>query len=79
MAAAVKLIRSKGLKVVYFEELVDPRLSLTLAQETGARALPLYPLDNLGQEQLDQGLGYFELMGENLKNLQLGLGCKTNR
>ena len=73
---AVDLCRKKGIRTVFFENSVPPDLSRTLAREIGGRVLILHAGHNLTREQQDGGVGFFELMEENLKILREGLGCR---
>jgi zinc transport system substrate-binding protein len=69
-------LRENGLDTVYFEELINPRVSETLAKEAGARLLKLHGAHNLSKEEMDQGLTFIQLMEQNLENLKIGLKCK---
>jgi len=73
---AVDYCREKGIRTIFFENSVAPDLSRTLAREIGGRVLVLHAGHNLTREQKDRGVGFFELMEENLKNLRDGLGCR---
>lgn len=69
------LVRSKGIKVIFFETLVSPKLAETLAGETGATPAVFNPLEGLTEEEQAQGKDYFTVMRENLENLRRGLEC----
>ncbi len=73
---AVDFCRQRGIRTIFFENSVSPALSRTLAREIGGRILVLHAGHNLTREQQDQGVDFFELMEENLKNLRDGLGCR---
>jgi zinc transport system substrate-binding protein len=73
---AVDLCREKRIKTVYFENSVSPDLAKTLAREIGGRILTLQAGHNLTREEQAKGVGFFELMEENLTNLRDGLGCR---
>lgn len=73
---AVDFCRQKGILTVFFENSVSPDLSRTLAREIGGRVLVLHAGHNLTRDQQDQGVGFFELMEENLQSLRSGLGCR---
>lgn len=75
LAELVRVIREKQVKAIFTEELVTPRVARTIAGETGATVLMLYAAPNLAPEQMAQGVTFFQLMEENLKNLQIGLAC----
>lgn len=67
------LVKSEGIKYIFFEELVSDRLAKTLASETGATVSVLNPLEGLTKEEQEQGDDYFTLMDKNLHNLILAL------
>lgn len=76
IAAIVRTIRDQRLKVVYFEDLVNPRLSRVVAREAGVRTLRLNPGGNLTQTQWEEGTTFISLMEENLVNLKKGWRCE---
>jgi zinc transport system substrate-binding protein len=73
---AVDLCRQKGIRTVFFENSVSPDLSRALAREIGGRVLVLHAGHNLTRDQQVRGVGFFELMEENLNSLRQGLGCR---
>lgn len=75
MAAVIDTMRKLDLKVVYFEELVSPRLARVIADETGAETVVLHPAGNLTARQWTAGTTFLSLMEENLENLKKGLQC----
>jgi zinc transport system substrate-binding protein len=76
LAEVARMIRAEGVKTVFFEELVNPRLAQVLAEETGARTLLLNPGANLTTSQFSNGLTFMGLMEQNLENLKKGLSCE---
>lgn len=75
LAELVRQIKASGVRAVYTEELVSPRLAQALATETGAQVLQLHGGHNLSREQFQQGIGFIDLMEANLRSLQKGLEC----
>lgn len=73
---AVDYCRKNGIRTVFFENSVPPDLSKTLAREIGGRVLLLDAGHNLTRDQQAAGLGFFDLMEENLARLREGLGCR---
>jgi len=73
---AVDFCREKGIRTIFFENSVPSDLSKTLAREIGGRVLVLHAGHNLTRDQQDRGVGFFELMEENLASLRDGLGCR---
>jgi len=76
MAAMVQEIKSSGVRYLFAEELLSPRLTETLANEAGVAVLKLYGAHNLGKDDLQRGVTFIGLMEQNLLNLQKGLACR---
>ncbi len=75
LADLAKLSRQKGIRYVFFESLVSPRLAQTLADEIGAKTLVFNPLEGLTDEEIASGANYISIMSENLDNLRLAMDC----
>jgi zinc transport system substrate-binding protein len=73
---AVEFCRQKGVRTIFFENSVPPDLSRTLAREIGGRVLVLHAGHNLTREEQVRGVGFFELMEENLTSLRDALECR---
>lgn len=71
----IKQMKALGLRYVYSEELLSPRISETIAKETGATVLMLHGAHNISREDLANGVSYLSLMEKNLENLKTGLAC----
>lgn len=71
-----KLAREKQVRYIFFETLVSPKLSETVAQEVGAKTLVLDPLEGISEEGLAAGKDYLTVMRDNLSNLQIALECQ---
>jgi len=76
LIALVKQVRAKGLKYVYSEELLSPRVSEMIAKEAGASVLLLHGAHNISKGDFDHGVTFIDLMKRNLANLRTGLECK---
>jgi len=74
--AAVDFCKERGIKTIFAENSVSADLSRTLAREIGGRVLVLHTAHNLTRDQQDRGVGFFELMEEDLASLRDGLGCR---
>lgn len=68
-------VRKNGIQYIFFESLTSPKLSETLAKETGAKTLVLNPLEGLTKDELSAGKNYISEMRNNLTNLQIALEC----
>ena len=77
MAAMVRQIRSSGVRYLFAEELLSPRLTETLANEAGVAVLKLHGAHNLGKDDFERGIGFIGLMEQNLVNLRKGLACRS--
>ena len=72
----IRLADNLGLRVIYAEELVDPRFAEVIAQEIpNGKVLALSPLEGNENEEKDSGTGYLDKMKENISNLKVGLEC----
>ncbi len=68
--------KSNAVPYVFYEELDNPKVAQTIAQESGAQLLPLNSAHNLSADQRAAGLSFIQVMENNLTNLRQGLGCK---
>lgn len=68
--------KKNNIKYIFFESLVSPKLSETIAKEVGAQTLVLNPLEGISEEEQKTGKDYFSVMEDNLHNLQIALDCK---
>lgn len=75
MAVLTDFVKKNDIKIIFFESLVSPKLSQTIADETGAKTLVLDPIEGIPDTQLRAGDNYFTIMKQNLNNLQLALQC----
>ncbi|MDK2888646.1 MAG: zinc transport system substrate-binding protein [Thermoanaerobacter sp.] len=74
MREIVAFCREHDVKYVFFEALVSPKVSRTLAREVGAETLVLNPLGNITPEEEKRGENYLSIMRENLARLKVALG-----
>jgi len=72
LAEVAKFVKDNGITTIYYETLVDPKVAQTLAEETGATAAKLDPLDGLAADSTGD---YTTVMRENLATLIAGQGC----
>jgi len=71
-----KLVSDKGIKYIYYEELITPRVAEVLARETGCGLLFLHGAHNISKDDLNKGATFISLMELNLASLRKGLECK---
>jgi zinc transport system substrate-binding protein len=73
MAEIVDFVRKNGVKVIFSEELISPKVAQAIAAETGAVNDILNPLEGLSDKELAAGADYFSVMRQNLKALKNAL------
>jgi zinc transport system substrate-binding protein len=76
MAELAALAKRLKVKIVFFEELTSPAFAQTIAQEAGATAEVLSPIEGLSEEDQEGGKGYIDLMQENLTALRGAMLCQ---
>ncbi|MDC8437990.1 MAG: metal ABC transporter substrate-binding protein [Candidatus Nitrosotenuis sp.] len=72
----IDFVKKHDIKVIFSEELVDPRLADVLADEAGAKVMVFSPMEGLSEEDIKAGKTYLDKMEENLDNLKVGLECQ---
>lgn len=70
----IKTLEQSEIKVIYYEELVDPKVATIISEETGAKMLLLHGAHNISKEELQSNITYVEIMRDNLEKLKEGLG-----
>ncbi|OPY83401.1 MAG: High-affinity zinc uptake system binding-protein ZnuA precursor [Syntrophorhabdus sp. PtaU1.Bin153] len=76
LIALKKIVQEQGVRFVYYEELITPRIAEVLARETGAKPLKLHGVHNVTKEEFEKGVSFLSIMEENLANLRVGLECR---
>ena len=77
LANVVAFAKSHHITYIFFEKLISPKLSETVATEIGAKTLVLDPIEGVSDADMKAGKNYYTIMLDNLKNLQTALLCKT--
>ena len=72
MKDVANLVEREGITTIYYETLVDPKVAQTIADETGAAAVVLDPLEGLAADSTSD---YVSVMQQNLATLRTGQGC----
>ncbi|MEG6615620.1 metal ABC transporter substrate-binding protein [Peptococcaceae bacterium 1198_IL3148] len=74
LAEIVKIAQEHNIKYVFFEYMVNPKVSQTLANEIGGGTLILNPVAGITADEIKAGKDYLSIMQENLDNLAMALG-----
>jgi zinc transport system substrate-binding protein len=75
MVDIASFARKNNIKYIFFENMISPKLSDTIATEIGAKTLVLDPIEGVSVKDLKTGKNYYTIMQDNLKNLQIALSC----
>ncbi len=73
IAEIITEIREDQIPVIYYEELTNPTVCQSIADDTGAKMLMLHSCHNVTEEELANGTTYLSLMEQNAENLKEGL------
>lgn len=76
IAQVVTLVKEHGIKTIFFEEMVNDNIAQTIARETGAKAQPLQPLENISEDELKSHQTYESIMRTNLAKLTQAMECR---
>ncbi len=76
IAELINKLKRLGIKYIYFEELLDPKVARVISQETGARLELLHGAHNVSKDELSRGRTFIDIMEDNLKKLRVGLECQ---
>lgn len=75
MADLANLAKKENIRYIFFETLVSPKVSKTLAREIGAETLVFDPIEGISKEDAAAGKNYISIMRENLANLSKAMEC----
>ncbi len=76
IAHVVTLVKEHGIKTIFFEEMVNDNIAQTISRETGAKAQPLQPLENISEDELKSHQTYESIMRTNLAKLTQAMECR---
>ena len=75
LASVVTKMEDERIEVVFFEEMVSPRLAGVLAAEAEASTMLLVHAGNITASREKEGATFIQIMEENLSTLREGLSC----
>ncbi|WP_294892103.1 zinc ABC transporter substrate-binding protein [Sulfuricurvum sp. MLSB] len=76
VARVVEVVKEHGMKTIFFEELINDNVAQTIAKESGAKAVPLQPLENISEDELKSQETYLSIMRQNLHKLRDAMECR---
>lgn len=63
-------MKTYDIKVIFYEELIDPKIARIISEQTNATIDVLHGGHNISKEEMDQGITYFDLMYANIEKLK---------
>lgn len=66
-------IEEKKIPVVFYEELIEPKVAESISETTGAKMLLLHSCHNVSAKDFESGVTYLQLMEQNAENLRIAL------
>ena len=76
MEKVINIAKANNVKIIFSEDLVDPRLADTLATEVGAQTRVLSPLEGINDTEQKEGITFLDKWYQNLDNLKAALECQ---
>lgn len=73
VAKIIDVVEKEKIKVIFYEELIEPKTAKTISAETGTKMLLFHSCHNLTKEEFSSGQTYLSLMKQNLENLKEAL------
>ncbi len=73
MSDIIKFAKEHKVKTIFFEDLVSPKVSETIAKAVVAKTATFNPLEGLTDEEQSKGLEYVSVMKQNLQTLKEAL------
>jgi zinc transport system substrate-binding protein len=75
LARIIDRARTMNISTVFFEPSLGDKMARLVASPLHADIRPLNPGHNVTRADIEQGVGFLDLMRTNLENLKHGLGC----
>lgn len=73
ISEVVNYIKDNNVKIIYHEELTDPKVARSIAEETGIELREFSTAHNVTADELESGITFADIMYRNLENLREGL------
>jgi zinc transport system permease protein len=77
VANIISQMKQQHIPVIFYEELTNPTVAETIANETGATPLLFHSCHNVSKEEFESGATYLSLMEQNVENLRIALDTPT--
>ena len=73
LVSIIDFIKQNNIPCVYYEELSEPKVATSIAEQTHIKTLKFNTAHNVSKEQLENGITFLDILKENLENLKVGL------
>lgn len=73
IAELIEKVEESNTRVIFYEELIDPKIARVVAEQTGAEMLLLHGAHNVTTGEMNSGVTYISIMEDNLAGLLKGL------
>lgn len=77
VAEIITQMKEQNISVIFYEELTNPKVANTIAEETGATPLLFHSCHNVSVEEFNNDVTYLSLMEQNVQNLKVALNTST--
>lgn len=69
----IDTMEENDIKVIFYEELIDPKIARIISEQTGATIEVLHGAHNVTKEEMERGISYFDIMNDNIDKLKVAL------
>lgn len=76
IAKLIEIVKKEKIDTVFFEEFASDKVAKTIAKEANAKTDALRPVENITVEESKKGVGYIDVMRQNLTKLKGAMDCK---
>ena len=76
IAKLVEIVKKEKINTVFFEEFASDKVAKTIAKEANAKTDALRPVENITVEESKKGVGYIDVMRQNLSKLKGAMDCR---
>lgn len=73
IAELIKKVRQSNTRVIFYGELIEPKVAAVIAEQTGAEMALLHGAHNVTAAEMQSGITYISIMEDNLAKLLRGL------
>ena len=76
IAELIKIAKKENIHTVFFEEFASDKIAKTIANEAHTKTDELSPVENITEKENKKGIGYIDIMEDNLLKLKGAMDCQ---